>query len=257
MSKQGPSTNRERETLLLLREALPEYEINPHMRLANVVKGRLAYIGAMGQYELDFVVQNPATGEVVCAIELDDSTHDTEDGRRRDANKNLWMAQARIRLIRIRMPNEAYTIRERLNQPINFDIPEETIFSFEKKRTSGVGAGKINAAMFAIFAIAFVLWAFNSVMKNVTSSISNQALAVQQQINQQNLTHQADVNSLRKLETEQLEAGRKINVQPPHYERVLVRGKSARECSVGGVINNTSVACMKDHYEDVWVNGSP
>jgi hypothetical protein len=255
MLKQGPSTNRERETLLLLRETLPEYEINPHMRLANVVKGKLDYIRAMGQYELDFVVQAPATGEVICAIELDDSTHDTEDGRRRDANKNRWMAQARIPLIRIRMPNEAFTIRERLNQPINFDIPEETIFSFEKKPTPEIGTKKIYAAVFAIFAIAFVLWAFNAVLKNVTSSISNKALAVQQQINQQNLTHQAEINSLKKLEAQQLEAGRKINIQPPHYERVLVRGKSVRECSIGGVINNTSVACMKDHYENVWVSG--
>ena len=257
MFTQGPSTNRERETLLLLREALPEYEINPHMRLANVVKGRLAYIGAMGQYELDFVVQAPATGEVICAIELDDSTHDTEDGMRRDANKNRWMAQARIPLIRIRMPNEASTIRERLNQPINFDIPEKTIFSFEKKKTSGVGTRKINAAVFAFLAIAFVLWAFNAVMKNVTSNFSNKALAMQQQINQQNLTRQAEINSLKKLEADQLEAGRKVNIQPPHYERVLVRGKSVRECSINGVINNTSVACMKDHYENVWMNGGP
>jgi len=92
MFRRGPSTSRERETLLLLREALSEYEINPHMRLANVVKGKLSYTRAMGQYELDFVVQDPATGEVICAIELDDSTHDTEDGRRRDANINRSMA---------------------------------------------------------------------------------------------------------------------------------------------------------------------
>jgi len=128
MIKRGPSTQRERETLLLLRQALPEYEINPHMRLANVVRGRLNYTRAMGQYEMDFVVQDPTTGEVVCAIELDDPTHDTEDGRRRDGNKNGWMAKARIKLIRIRMPSDAITIRERMNQPIEhtieYKIPE-------------------------------------------------------------------------------------------------------------------------------------
>lgn len=185
MFKQGPSTNRERETLLLLREALPEYEINPHMRLANVVKGKLAYTRAMGQYELDFVVQAPATGEVICAIELDDSTHDTDDGRRRDGNKNRWMAQARIPLIRIRMPNEALTIRERMNQPINYNIPEENIYSFEKKPTSKYG-NKFYAPAFAIAAGIIVFLAFNSVMNGITSSFSNKAL-VMQQINQQKL----------------------------------------------------------------------
>lgn len=95
------------------------------MRLANVVRGRLNYTRAMGQYEMDFVVQDPTTGEVVCAIELDDPTHDTEDGRRRDGNKNGWMAKARIKLIRIREPSEALNIRELMNKPIDLNIPEE------------------------------------------------------------------------------------------------------------------------------------
>lgn len=256
MFKQGPSTNRERETLLLLRKALPEYEINPHMRLANVVRGKLAYTGAMGQYELDFVVQNPETGEVICAIELDDTTHDTDDGRRRDANKNRWMEQARILLIRIRMPSEAFTIRERLNLPGKFDIPEETVYSFEKKSTSKTFTKMVQGAVFLIAAIVFAFWAFNAVIKGVTSNFNSKVLA-QQQMNQQNLIRQAEADSLKKLESEQMEARRTVNVQSPHYERVLIRGKSARECSNGNVINNISIACMKDHYENVWVTGNP
>jgi len=82
MIKRGPSTKRERETLLILRQALPKYEINPHMRLANVVRGCLNYTRAMGQYKMDFVVMDPDTGQVVCTIELDDPTHDTDDGKR-------------------------------------------------------------------------------------------------------------------------------------------------------------------------------
>lgn len=257
MFKQGPSTKRERETLLLLREALPEYEINPHMRLANVVKGKLPYTGAMGQYELDFVVQDPKTGEVVCAIELDDPTHDTDDGRRRDANKNRWMAQARIPLIRIRMPDEALTIRERLNQPINFDIPEATIYSFENKPASKSATKQIQATAFSIAAIIFAWWAFTSVMKGITNSFNSKALALQQQINHQNAARQAETDSLKQLQAEQMDAHRNANALPSHYERVLVRGKSVRECSNGNVINDASVACMKDHYETVWVTGNP
>lgn len=254
MFKQGPSTSRERETLLLLREALPEYEINPHMRLANVVKGRLAYTRAMGQYEMDFVVQNPDNGDVVCAIELDDSTHDTDDGRRRDGNKNRWMAQARIPLIRIRQPDEARTIRERVNQPIDFNIPDGHVYSFEKKELSKKGTKIMYAAVITVVFGAFVFFAFNSLVTGIGNTIKNNAIARQQQ----NLNQQIGTSLVKQPpEAEQSGIRGKVNAQPAHYERVLIRGKSARECSYGGVINNTSVECMKDRYENVWVSGNP
>jgi hypothetical protein len=260
MFRQGPSTSRERETLLLLREALSEYEINPHMRLANVVKGKLSYTRAMGQYELDFVVQDPATGEVICAIELDDSTHDTEDGRRRDANKNRWMAQARIKLIRIRLPADAITIRERMNQPINFNIPDEITYSFEKRPRSNSGATPFQGAMLSIIAIVLVVWGFTAVIKGVTNNLINKAVApqlqLQQQLLQQNAARQAEARLQKQQEMEQAEARRRVDAQQPHYERAIVKGKSARECSNGNVINNDSILCMKDHYEMILVSGA-
>ena len=270
----GPSTKRERETLLLLREALPEYEINPHMRLANVVKGKLSYTRAMGQYEMDFVVQEPTTGEVICAIELDDSTHDTEDGRRRDANKNRWMSQARIKLIRIRMPSDAITIRERMNQPIDFNIPVERPYRehvnqpiehnmpydgpylFENKLRSSKGMKQIQAAFLLIIFVVLAMWGVNAVIKNMTSKFVSRVQAQQMQFQQQTAARQQEAILQRQQEMEQAEARRRVEAQQPHYERMLVKGKSARECSNGNVINNASVACMQDHYEMVLVSAT-
>jgi len=239
--------------LLLLREALPDYEINPHMRLANVVKGKLAYTRAMGQYELDFVVLDPATGEVVCAIELDDSTHDTDDGRRRDANKNRWMAQARIKLIRIRMPAEATTIRERLNQPADFSIPEEITYLFEKKPSASRSAESFQKAILSIIFFVLLAWGLTAVIKSMTNSFVNKAAATQQRLVQQNAARLAEANLQKQQDMEQAEARRRVAAEQPHYERVLVKGKSARECSIGNVIDNASILCMKDHFEMVLV----
>jgi cell division protein FtsB len=284
----GPSTKRERETLLLLREALPEYEINPHMRLANVVKGKLSYTRAMGQYEMDFVVQEPATGEVICAIELDDSTHDTEDGRRRDANKNRWMSQARIKLIRIRMPSDAITIRERMNQPIEhtieYKIPEpierpyrERVnqpiehnmpwngpYLFEKKPRLSRAERSILSVLIVVIGAPLAIWLMISVISHAANQFSNAVMATAMKSSQQSLARLQQQNAakveqarlMKQQEMEQAEARRRVAAQQPHYERVLVKGKSARECSNGNVIDNASVACMQDHYETVLVNGA-
>jgi cation transport ATPase len=40
--------------------------------------------------------------------------------------------------------------------------------------------------------------------------------------------------------------------QTPQYMRILVKGKSAKECAgPGGTLDNRVVACMNDHYEMV------
>lgn len=246
--------------MLLLREALPEYEINPHMRLANVVKGKIPYNRALGQYELDFVVQDRATGVVICAIELDDSTHDTPDGRRRDANKNRWMAQAKVRLIRIRHPEEAATIRERFNQLVDFNIPEEVVYAFEKRPRPGNGEKFIHSAVTFIIFVALLMWGVPAAIKGITNNFVNNVQAQQRQFQQRQLQLNADRLAGDRLqqqqEMEQAEARRRVDAQQPHYERVFVKGKSARECSSGNVIDNASVMCMQDHYETVLVGGT-
>jgi len=256
MIKRGPSTKRERETLLLLRQALPEYEINPHMRLANVVRGRLSYTKAMGQYEMDFVIQDPATGEVICAIELDDPTHDTVDGRRRDGNKNGWMAKARIKLIRIREPSEALTIRELMNKPIDLNIPEEIVYAFEKKTNSNSIQKFVAAWFVTIVFIGLLAWGFNAVVKGAINHLSHGLIEKQQQQLQQIVVRQTEANLRIQQSAEQAEARRRVEAEKPHYVRMLVKGKSARECSNGNVINDASIACMKDHYEMVLINGN-
>ena len=230
------------------------------MRLANVVKGKLSCTRAMGQYELDFVVQDPATGVVICAIELDDSTNDTEDGRRRDANKNRWMAQAKIKLIRIRMPAEATSIRELMNQPVNFSIPQDIIYAFEKRSRTGNGEKQVQSTVLFIIVVALFIWGVNSVIRSMTNYFVNNVQAQQRQLQQRQLQQNADRLAAARLQQqqdmEQAEARRRVEAQQPHYERVLVKGKSARECSNGNVIDNASVKCMQDHYEMVLVNSA-
>jgi len=256
MIKRGPSTKRERETLLLLRQALPEYEINPHMRLANVVRGRLNYTRAMGQYEMDFVVQDPATGGVVCAIELDDPTHDTEDGRRRDGNKNGWMAKAKIKLIRIREPGEALNIRELMDKSIDLNIPEEIVYAFEKRNPPNSFEKSIAAGIVSIILIGFIAWGLYAVVMGAFNSIGHGFTASQQLIQQQVAARINEANLRIQQAAEQAEARRRVDSEKPHYVQMLIKGKSARECSNGNVINDSSIACMKDHYEMVLVNGN-
>lgn len=116
MKASGPSNNWELQTREILRNALPEYDIDPHMRLSNVVKGRIETSREMAMYEIDFCVREKATGFVICAIELDGWQHRTENGQRKDGNKNLWLAQAKIQLIRITHPDQAVNIRQLMGQ---------------------------------------------------------------------------------------------------------------------------------------------
>lgn len=255
MAIQGPSNEWELETRKILQEQLPEYDIDPHIRLANVIKGRIRFIRAMSQYEIDFTVREKETGHVVCAIELDGPTHDTEDGQRRDANKNKWLYEAGIPLIRIRRPAEAYGIRNRMSEIMNQQRPNDNInylprYSRPQNKSAANSLKKYIVSLVALVAIAgLMMWALNSVAQKSINNIGKNAIAQQQKA-------QADAAWRKQQEAEQAKARQKVATQQPHYERVLIKGKPARECSNGNVINNETILCMKDHYETALVNGT-
>lgn len=274
---QGPSNNWELVTRRILQEQLPEYDIDPHMRLANVVKGRAKFVRAMSQYEIDFTVRDKKTGTVICTVELDGPTHDTEDGRRRDENKNNWLAEAGISLIRIRHPDEAKDIRLLMGgqksdpskeQSIRVlmenhflgssqgqsktTTPHETLttdeFSFKsikprndqhiqqsiKRFLAGMAVTTVG-----IFAIWFVF----------TNMLSNQQKRIAE-VTQQAVHRAQPVENIPIQQTA-------VMPRPPEYERLLVRGKSAKECArPDGTLDNYTVHCMSDHYEMVLVNRS-
>lgn len=138
MKKQVLS-QRELETEKILQATLPEYTIRANMRLVDVIHAGNQF-RYMSSYHLDFVICNNLS-QAVAAVELDDSTHDTADGRRRDANKNRWLAEANLKLIRIRKPNEAYQIqaliapRQSVPQEGEINSPEKIIITQEDLKT--------------------------------------------------------------------------------------------------------------------------
>ncbi len=280
MKSKGPSTERERQTLVMLRDALPEYEINPHMRLANVVKGRIKTTRNMGQYEIDFVVCDPISGNVICAIELDDSTHNTSDGQRRDANKNTWLRDARIQLIRIQQPHEASNIRylikkcseaekDNPSQPqAGFYYKTKPIYTKSIITTNKKRFKKYITSLVAIVAIAgLMMWTLNSGAQKILSISGKNAVTQQQRMQQENQqwanqqktaqqNAQAEAVRHKQQEIEQTEAQQRKAAQQPRYERMLIKGKHARECkNEKGELDNNTAKCMIDHYEMVLVNG--
>lgn len=218
------------------------------MRLANVVKGRIRFVMAMSQYEIDFTVRDKETGKVICAIELDGPTHDTLDGQRRDSNKNKWLADAGIQLVRLRHPNEANDIRTLMEAPIIPSIPP----IWRKSKPMEPDLSRLLLKIGAPLAAIFLLW---MVSGNFSKNIQNNVATQIQQMQQPNAAQQAEAlkqaqaaENLRKQQAAAM-------AQQAKYERVLVRGKSARECArPDGTLDNSTVKCMSDHYETVLAN---
>lgn len=250
MRKKKVLSSRELETEKFLQAALPEYIIRANMRLADVVHAGNQF-KYMSGYHLDFVICD-VHANTIAAVELDDSTHDTEEGKRRDANKNKWLDEAKITLIRIRKPEDALTIREKLKLPESFNISHENRPTFMRPKQKNQVSGYIKNLVALIAITGLVMWALNSITQKMLSDIGKNSIAQQQRVQQT----QAAENWRKQQEAEKAEARRKIEAQQPHYERVLVKGKSARECSNGNVINNETILCMKDHYETVLVSGA-
>lgn len=96
----------------ILKTGLPGHEIFANVRLADIVKVQRKHRGNkntwlfrnIAQYHIDFLVCDKETN-IIAAFELDDPSHDTEDGERRDAKKNECLNAVGIKLIRIRVEN--------------------------------------------------------------------------------------------------------------------------------------------------------
>lgn len=249
-------SEREIETLKQLREQLPEYEIYPNMRLADVIKADWKLFRSIGTYHLDFVVCD-YKAHVIAAIELDDSTHDNPKARERDAKKDGYLREAGIRLFRIRAPHEANQIAKL----IKFGGSERTAFnpregapfarSCIKQPSIFSESTKISLAIMAVSAIGlWVFWLllFNNASQNFKKQIADRvAVAKQAENEQQKILIQRGQEISNQLPSQNVLA-------QPVYQQVLVKGKSVRECrGAGNVIDNKSVQCMNDHYEMVEV----
>lgn len=111
-------TTRERECFQQLRHAIcPErFLICPQVRLVDVVSIAPQYFERspewtalfrqISQWHCDFVIVNAQTFSVCAVVELDDSSHQCADRRRRDAIFNEVIWQAGHRLYRVRSAAE-------------------------------------------------------------------------------------------------------------------------------------------------------
>jgi hypothetical protein len=84
------------------------FVVCPKVRLGDLLyvkKGAdkpMGWINKINRNHIDFVLCNPQTMQVVAAVELDDSSHDSEKARQRDEVKNKACASAGLPLFRFR-----------------------------------------------------------------------------------------------------------------------------------------------------------
>ena len=91
--------------LPVLRRAAGSCPVLCKVRLADVAEptGQDARRwGLVMRQHLDFVVVDPASWRVLCAVELDDPSHDGFDARRRDGVKGQALSGAGVPLLRVR-----------------------------------------------------------------------------------------------------------------------------------------------------------
>lgn len=252
-------SSRELETEKILQKELPEYVIRANMRLADVIQIPADQFKYMSGYHLDFVICNHEA-EPVAAVELDDKSHDTEDGKRRDTNKNNWLEQAKIKLIRIREPSEAYNIKKLLDGHASFseyknvnqfneDRFQENVRRYKpsRKKTTSLN----NYILGTILLIGFMAtagWILKNTADKALNEIGKNAIQQQQRIQQ---TYRQQIQLQQQAQLQQHEAKKTII----KFEQVLVKGKSIRECAgAEKILDNNTTTCMHDHYERRPVN---
>jgi very-short-patch-repair endonuclease len=255
--KKKPLSERERETLKRLRESLPEYEIHANMRLADAIKADWKQFRSIKGYHLDFVICNQS-GDIVVAVELDDSTHDNCKAQERDAKKNKWLSDANIKLIRIREPQEAIGIRRLIDECKHTGVSQASWRPTQPHSNIRANRNKKVAYPFQKIAITvtgmFVIWlVFNNISNHILKRNVEQAPLMPQRLT----TQQGDLMQRTQV-AENLRKQQESTAQQPRYERLLVRAKSARECArPDGTLDNYTVLCMTDHHEMVLINGHP
>lgn len=236
--KKAALSEREIEALKLLRENLPEYEIYPNMRLADVIKADWKLFNRISKYHLDFVVCDHQAN-VIAAVELDDSTHDNPKAQERDAKKDDYLHSAGIRFFRIRLPHEAIHVAKLIKgggserTAVN---PRDGI-SIGRKSNSNTLA-KIAISVTGMFAIWMIF--------SYTSQSFQKQLVEQQQIQIQR------VQEVTKRVQQPIQNPPQASLKQPDIAKILVKGKSAHECmNTDGALDNNTVLCMTDHYEMV------
>lgn len=126
-ARRSVMTRREEWFFRVLQDALGrDYLIFPQIHISSLLDERIKgqnWAAARGQTNsksVDYVVADARTLDVLCAVELDDATHDREDRRERDRQVEEMFAGAGMPLVRFRDAEEltAGDVRRRILRAI-------------------------------------------------------------------------------------------------------------------------------------------
>lgn len=107
----GLFTPAEQKFLRALEQALPDYRVFAKVRVADLItvrKGltksaRASAFNRVAMKHVDFVLCRTDDLTVICAVELDDKTHERRDRRARDAFLERAFAAAQLPLVRVQV----------------------------------------------------------------------------------------------------------------------------------------------------------
>lgn len=90
-----------------LNKKLPsQFHINCKVRLSDICtttdRKDIASFNRITSKHIDFVITKLSTAKTICAIELDDKSHNSESARRRDAIKNSALNMSGVELFRVK-----------------------------------------------------------------------------------------------------------------------------------------------------------
>ncbi len=115
-----------------------------------------------------------------------------------------------------------------------------------------------------IIVVIVAMQLINKVANNTLNGMKKNLIAQEQQrqqdikiqtaIRQQSIETQAATQQQKLVKDTALQ--QRIETAKPRFERVLVKGKSAKECGAAGIITNQTILCKNDHYEIVQINGN-
>ena len=111
------------------------------VRIADIVgikkgldaKSKMSHLGKIAQKHVDFVITDAQTSKIIAAIELDDSTHNSERGQKRDRFVNNVFVSANIPLVRF-PAKRGYQLQDLMSQLEHLNITKLQPNATEKEQ---------------------------------------------------------------------------------------------------------------------------
>ncbi len=127
----GLFTETESRFLRALEQAAPEHRVFGKVRVADVIRvrkglsssARTSALNRITSKHVDFVLCRPHDLSVVCAVELDDKTHERKDRRARDVFLENALAAAEVPLVRVKTA-KSYDTDELQNLLRGLELPK-------------------------------------------------------------------------------------------------------------------------------------